>query len=305
VNAVAVTTSRRALAVSPWVWDLVTIWVVLRVWTGLLAALVSTLRPLTALEQTVALWPPTAPWGLWLQRALLAPWERWDTVWYLRILTEGYQFGNGTDAFHPFYPGLAWPLTRLGIDPLLALMIVGCLATLAFLLIFDRMAALDSTPAQTKTASHLLLFFPVAFILFAPYNEGLFLLLSALTLLCARRRRWWWAGIAGALAVLTHQLGIFLVLPFAWELWEAHVGDVRLMLRDWHGWLALGLIPMGLGAVGVVPGTRCRGHAAEFKLAVCAGVLNVDLSERGESRSLTCRHLAMACAAIGSGASLG
>jgi hypothetical protein len=165
----------------------------------------------------------------------------------LRILTEGYQFGNGTDAFHPLYPGLAWPLTCLGIDPLLALMIVGSLATLTFLLLFERMAALDSTPAQAQTASHLLLFFPVAFILFAPYTEGLFLLLSAVTLLWARRRRWWWAGIAGALAVLTRQQGLFLVFPFAWELWEAHEGDVRRVLRNWRCWLALGLIPTGLG----------------------------------------------------------
>jgi hypothetical protein len=220
--------------------------VVLRGLTSLCAALFSTVRPITTLEQTVALWPPSAPWGLWLQRALLAPWERWDSVWYLRILTEGYQVGNGTDAFYPLYPGLAWPLTRLGLDPLLALMVVGSLATLAFLLLFERMAALDSTPAQAQTAFHLLLFFPVAFILFAPYNTGLFLLLSALTLLWARRRRWWWAGIAGALAVLTHQQGLLLVFPVAWELWEAHKGDVRLVLRNWRCWLALGLIPVGL-----------------------------------------------------------
>ncbi|WAC06625.1 MAG: hypothetical protein OS130_10210 [Thermodesulfobacteriota bacterium] len=247
MNGVTVTTSRRALAVSPSVWGVVTIWVIFRAWTSLWAALVSTLRPLTALEQSVALWPPSAPWGWWLQRALLAPWERWDGAWYLRIITEGYQCGNGTDAFHPLYPGLAWPLTRLGIDPLLSLMIVGSLATLAFLLLFERMAGLDSTPAQAQTASHLLLFFPVAFILFAPYNEGLFLLLSALTLLWARQHRWWRAGIAGALAVLTRPQGLFLVFPFAWELWEAHERDVRLALRDWRCCSALGLIPIGMG----------------------------------------------------------
>jgi hypothetical protein len=165
----------------------------------------------------------------------------------LRILKEGYQFGNGTDAFHPLYPCLAWPLTRPGLDPLLALMLVGNLATLAFLLLFERMAALDSTPTQEQTASLLLLSFPVAFILFAPYNEGLFLLLSALTLLWARRHRWWWAGIAGALAVLTRQQGLFLVFPFAWELWEAHERDMRRVLCNWRCWLALGLIPIGLG----------------------------------------------------------
>jgi hypothetical protein len=118
--------------------------------------------------------PPNAPWGLWLKRALLAPWERWDAAWYLRILTQGYQMGDGSDAFHPLYPWLAWPLIRLGLDPLLSLMLMGNLSTMAFLLIFERMATLDSTLDQAQTASRLLLFFPVAFILFAPYNEGFF-----------------------------------------------------------------------------------------------------------------------------------
>jgi hypothetical protein len=245
--AVGVTTNRRAFAISPQVWSLVKIWLVLRALTSLWAALVSTVRPITVLEQTVALWPPSAPWGHWLQRTLLAPWERWDTSWYLRILTEGYQFGNGTDTYHPLYPWLAWPLTRLGVDPLLALMLVGNLSTLVFLIIFERMAALDSTPDQAQTASFLLLSFPVAFILFAPYNEGLFLLLSALTLLWARRHRWWWAGTSAALAVLTRQQGLFLVLPVAWEIWEANEGGVRRVLRNWRSWSALGLIPIGLG----------------------------------------------------------
>jgi hypothetical protein len=165
----------------------------------------------------------------------------------LRILSEGYQSGNGADAFHPLYPWLAWPLTRLGLDPLLGLMLVGNLSTLAFLLLFERMAAFDSAPAQAENASLLLLSFPVAFILFAPYNEGLFLLLAGLTLLWARCHRWWCAGVTGALAVLTRQQGLFLVLPFAWELWESHQGNVSRLLRAWRCWLALGLIPLGFG----------------------------------------------------------
>jgi hypothetical protein len=237
----------RALKILPRVWGLVRIWLVLRILTSIWAALVSTLCPLTMIEQTVALWPPSAPWGQWLHRALLAPWQRWDASWYLRILTEGYQFGNGTDTYHPLFPWLAWPITCLGLDPLFALMLIGNLATLAFLLLFERMAALDSTPAQAQTATDLLLFFPMTFILFAPYNEGLFLFLSGLTFLWARQHRWRRAGIAGALAVLTRQQGLFLVLPFAWEVWGAHGGDVRRVLRNWRCWSALGLLPIGLG----------------------------------------------------------
>lgn len=229
-------------------WQIIGFWGGLRGLLGLWAALVSELHPLTEVELAVALWPPIAPVGRWLERVLLAPWMRWDVEWYLRILTEGYQFGNGTDAFHPLFPWLALPLTSMGIHPLLALLFVASLSSAAFLLVFERLAALDVSPAAARTATQLLLFFPAAFVLFAPYTEGLFLLFAALMFWWARQRRWWWAGAAGALAVLTRQQGIVLIIPFVWELWEAHDHSIRDALRDWRGWLASGLIPGGLAA---------------------------------------------------------
>jgi hypothetical protein len=228
------------------VWHWLLPWAALRVWASLCAVWASELRPMQPLEQSVPIWPPAAPLSQWLHRALLSPWERWDVVWYLRILNDGYRPGNGTDAFHPLFPLLARPLTYLGIEPLLALMMVALVAFFAFVPVFQRLAALDLSPSQVQTATLLLLFFPVGFILFAPYNEGLFLLFAALTLWWARRRKWWWAGGAGALAVLTRQQGVLLFLPLGWELWEAHGKRVRDTVRDWRSWMALGLIPGGL-----------------------------------------------------------
>jgi len=222
------------------------LWGTMRILVQFPALFASHLRPLTEIERLIPLWPPAAPLHTWLYRVLLAPWQRWDVEWYLRILTEGYKAGNGTDAFHPLYPWLAYPLTLLGMDPLLALMVVSNLATLAFLFLFVRLSELDAAPSQTRTVPHLLLSFPLAFILFAPYNESLFLVLSVAMFLCLRQHRWWWAGLAGALAVLTRQQGLLLVFPFAWELWATHKGDVRDLLRGWRSWSAMGLIPIGL-----------------------------------------------------------
>jgi hypothetical protein len=228
--------------------QIVTIWLALRTLTSLLAAVFSPLRPLTALERAVPLWPPSGNLPAWLERALVAPWLRWDGVWFTRIVTRGYAAGDGTASFHPLYPWLSIPLHRLGVDPTLSLLITASLACLALLWVFQRLAGLDLNPAQTGTALLCLATFPVAFILFAPYTEGLFLLLTALTLLFARQGRPLATAGAAFLAALTRQQGVFLLLPVAWGAWEASGRSLRGLKRAWGAWLAVLAAPAGLAA---------------------------------------------------------
>ena len=84
-----------------------------------------------------------------------------------------------------------------------------------------------------------MLAFPVSFVLFAPYTESLWLLFAALSFWYVRKERLWHAGLCGALAVLTRQQGVFLILPLAYELWERRD-------RRWTSWAALALIPLAL-----------------------------------------------------------
>jgi len=63
-------------------------------------------------------------------------------------------------------------------------------------------------------------------------------------LVYARRERWWAAGIAGALAALTRQQGLFLLAPLTWELWSVAGYDFRRALSRWRDWLSLALIPL-------------------------------------------------------------
>jgi hypothetical protein len=227
-------------------WHLAGIWLGLRLLLSLWAALVSPLRPLTDREHAIALWPPSTAPLAWLERVLLAPWERWDAGAYLAIVTQGYRSDDGTAQFHPLLAWLATPLALLGISPLLALMIVGGAAGLGLFLAFERLALLDLPARDARMALLLLASAPPAFILFAPYTEALCLLWLVLCLLWARQAKWWLAGLAGALAVLTRQQGIFLVLPLAWELWEASDRDWRGAFASWRNWLVLGCLPAGL-----------------------------------------------------------
>lgn len=222
-------------------------WLTLRLLLGAQAAYLSALRPITPLERM----PPhafafsTDSW-LWIERWILAPWQRWDAEWYLRILETGYQAGNGTTQFHPLFTWVARPLTWMGMSDLLALLVVSSLSGIGYLWVFHKLAALDRTPDQASFATMFLLAFPVSMVLFAPYTEALFLLLASATLLAARKGRWGWAGLWAGLAVLTRQQGIFLAFPLAYLLWNSRpfwpLKTCRANVRAWAGliWIPVG-----------------------------------------------------------------
>ncbi len=222
------------------------IWLVVRLLTSLWAAFVSPLDPGTPRERAIALWPPSVPLDAWLERVLLAPWERWDVQYYLWIVSRGYRTDDGTAQFHPLYAWLATPLTWLGLSPLLSLLLVSSVSGALLLIVFERLARYDLPPAEARISTLLLLCSPLALALFAPYTEALFLLWCVLCFLWARQGAWWWAGAAAALATLTRQQGLFLLLPLAWELWEAAGRDWRRALAHGKDWLALACIPLAL-----------------------------------------------------------
>ncbi|MGC8947471.1 MAG: hypothetical protein ACP5N6_15100 [Anaerolineae bacterium] len=223
-------------------------WAGLRVLSSIIAALASTLRPITDLEQRVPVWPPARPFALWLERVLVAPWARWDALWYERIVRFGYRPDDGTAQFHPLYPWLAVPLARLGIPPTLALLTVGTLAALGALVAFHRLAEREVGPLRAPFSTLLFAVFPASFVLFAPYTEGLFLLWAVLALRWARQGCWWAAGAAGGLAALTRQQGLFLLLPLAWEWGEARRRERKSGRNQFRlTALSLLLVPLGYG----------------------------------------------------------
>ena len=227
------------------------LWLFLRILTSLVVAGFSPLYPFTSIEQNIALWPPSGDLATWLIRVFLAPWERWDVFWFREILTTGYAAWNGTMSFHPLYPWLSAPLYWLGVNPTLSLLITSSLAALGLFWSFYRLAALDLEPTKARTALLLMITFPVAFILFAPYTESLFLLLTVLALYMMRNRRWGLAAITSFLATLTRQQGIFLALPLAWWAWVDSDKSLCGIKKAWPAWLSTLTPPAGLVAWGI------------------------------------------------------
>jgi hypothetical protein len=226
----------------------VRLWLGTRVWLSLWVLICSATYPLSTLEKALPAWPPQLPVGQWIDRVLVEPWNRWDVEHFHRIATEGYRLDDGTLSFHPLFPLLGRAIGALvGGDALWGLFIAANICSLLFLLALGRLARLDLSPDDAFRACVSFLMLPAAFIIFAPYTESLFLLCSVLALLMARRGRWMYAGLMGALATLTRQQGILLLLPLAWEFWEAARRDWREVLHRWPAALSLAITPMGLG----------------------------------------------------------
>lgn len=152
--------------------------------------------------------------------ALLTSWNHWDAVAYMRIAQFGYQAIYDT-AYFPLFPWLIKGIAFLfGNQGYMAIsMILSNLALLAAMFVLYQIAA-DALGDQVGRRTLLYLcIFPTAFFFFTAYNESLFLFLTAGSFLAMRRQKWLLAGLLGLLAALTRSAGLFLVIPFCYELW--------------------------------------------------------------------------------------
>ena len=222
------------------------LWVIIRCLTSIIAGLVSQIKPITPIEIAVPFFPPTQPFNYWLDRAVISPWMRWDALWYQRIVIHGYSSLDGTAQFHPLFPWLATLLAKIGFPAPLSLLIIGSISCIVLFGIFRRLMLLDLDQRDAFFGLLLFAFSPIAFILFAPYPEALFLLFAVLCFWGLRQKQWWLAGLAGGLAALTRQQGVFLIIPAAWELWEDSARKQNEILKKWKDLLAISLIPAGM-----------------------------------------------------------
>jgi hypothetical protein len=154
-------------------------------------------------------------------KPLLNLWGAWDSGWYHALATAGYDAhpqadGSANWVFFPAYPGLSALLARLTHLPVfLAMLVVSNLSFCGALFLIHRetRAAFDRRAADAVVV--LFCAVPGSYIFSSAYTESLFLLAVAACLSLARQRRWLAAGGCAALAALTRNLGVGLVLPLA------------------------------------------------------------------------------------------
>jgi Mannosyltransferase (PIG-V) len=187
---------------------------------------------------------------------------RWDSGWYLSIVTHGYT--KSSAVFFPIYPLLVKALAVLIHNVSVAGVL---LSNSAFSVALVYLYALARREFDDDTAARAVLYLaaaPAAVFFSALYAESLFVALVLATFYYARQRRWGWAALAGALGAATRNTGVFLAAVIALEGlyqygvrfrprgWQpaAVLGHVKQQLRlvpaSWRSLLAAAFVPVGL-----------------------------------------------------------
>ncbi|MBE0542611.1 MAG: hypothetical protein IH623_14725 [Verrucomicrobia bacterium] len=144
-----------------------------------------------------------------------------DSAHYLRLSRDGYEVGSPSCAFYPLWPAVLRVGTVItGNRPVLAAVLLANALSLVGLWLLYRLVERRCGAAVSRDSLILLLAFPGALFFSFPYTESLYLVLLMLFFWSLELRRWWWLALAGFLLPLARPVGVFIVLPLAWFLFE-------------------------------------------------------------------------------------
>jgi len=179
-----------------------------------------------------------------LAHTFLEPLRNWDGFWYTLIAERGYGVHPATAAFWPLYPLLLrWGYVFTGWTAPVIGLIISNVAFVGALIVLYRLIRIDYGDRVAGRAIWLLALFPTAFYFSAVYTESLFLLLTVSSVYCGRTERWGRAALLGALAAVTRNTGVLLLVP------------LLLLLVKQHGWNPRRWWPIGaqLALIGMAP----------------------------------------------------
>src|SRR5215207_9017351 len=170
------------------------------------------------------------------------PWASMDGGAYLEIASSGYELQKPQwTAFFPLFPMLIRVGAGWGGKPALWGVLVSLVATFFALYFLYRIAEKHLGLKVARATVLTFAFFPTAFFLNAVYTEALFVALSAGCFWAANvRRDLLLAGVLGALAAATRNLGVLLLIPLGYE-WLRNRREF-----GWRGALGVGIVPVGL-----------------------------------------------------------
>lgn len=155
--------------------------------------------------------------------ALLGIWERFDTLWYLRIAERGYDLPAGV-VFYPLYP---WLIRGLGglAGPMAAALLISTVAAFFYfwglLRLVENEMRSEFPNTQPLRTVMLAAVWPASFFFFAGYTEALAVALIVWCIVWARDERWVSAAACAFATGLTRSAGTLVIVPLAILAWRA------------------------------------------------------------------------------------
>ncbi len=163
---------------------------------------------------------------------LIQPLRNWDGYWYSLLANYGYGIYQASAAFWPLYPLLLWIGAHItGWDTAVVGILISNVSFLFALILLYRLVRIDFPEPVARRTLWLTAFFPTAFYFSALYTESLFLLVTVAAVYYGRTGRWTRAAIAVALAGLTRNTGVMVLIPLAVFI----VRQYGWKPRDWWG----------------------------------------------------------------------
>lgn len=168
----------------------------------------------------------------------------WDSSWYLLLAKDGYTRLKDT-AFWPLYP-----MTMRAVHVCTHLSLISCgiiisLICFVFAVFFLGLVVAREFSHRTAVMAMLLFaFFPTAYYFDAVYTEAMFMALALAAVYFSNRHRFWLAGVLAALATLTRNTGLLLVLVLAFDYLRYRDMGYRFWRPEW--WRQLNLPFLGL-----------------------------------------------------------
>ena len=148
---------------------------------------------------------------------LISAFANFDGLHYLMIAQRGYS--QYEQAFFPLYPTLIHLLSLITYNELISGLLISNISFVSALFVFQKILVL--LKIDKKQISWFFIFFlcfTSSFFFGAAYTEGLFFLLFSLSIYFFLKKNYALAGFFATLTSLTRLIGIFLFIPFFFQL---------------------------------------------------------------------------------------
>jgi hypothetical protein len=151
--------------------------------------------------------------GTW-HYAMVGVWERFDTLWYLRIAQHGYDLPRAV-IFYPLYPA-AIHLTNWILPATLGALAISTFGAFFFFWGLLRLGREELPVTARLRVVFVVAAWPASYALFAGYAESLTCAWIVWAIIFARNGRWWSATACGILAGMSRPSGVLVAIPLAW-----------------------------------------------------------------------------------------